>query len=120
MTVSLRLILVDSVWERIIEDKFWRERRRFTKPRCYDSEAEVFPDFLPRDVTGQAAVPLEVFGMTTPEYLACKVLKVAHYQEEYGGGFWWSWDAFQPRAAEKIPPFPARRSSGKSDPDSGL
>ncbi len=70
-----------------------------------DGEEDVFPDFVLKDVPGMDALPMEVFGMSTPEYLLRKQEKTVHYDREYGPGNWWSWNA-----AEKsdIPDFPAR------------
>ncbi|WP_313385360.1 DUF1173 family protein [Pantoea sp.] len=106
MTVSARFIPLDSSWEGVIEEKLWQEKRHFIKPLRYDGEADVFPDFLLKDVPGREIVPLEVFGMNTPDYLARKAVKLAHYREEYGEGNWWCWDAYTAGAANNIPPFP--------------
>lgn len=108
MTVSDRFIPLDSSWEGVIEEKLWQEKRQFIKPLRYDGEADVFPDFLLQDVPGSDVVPLEVFGMTTPDYLARKAEKLKHYQEEYGEGNWWSWDAHKSDALNNIPAFPAK------------
>jgi predicted nuclease of restriction endonuclease-like RecB superfamily len=59
-----------------------------TENRCNDGEADVLADFLLKDVLGGEMVPLEVFGMNTPDYLARKAVKLAHYHEEYGEGNW--------------------------------
>ncbi|MBD8145421.1 DUF1173 family protein [Pantoea agglomerans] len=108
MTVSDRFIPLDSSWEGVIEEKLWQEKRHFIKPLRYDGEADVFPDFLLQDVPGSDAVPLEVFGMSTPDYLARKAEKLKHYQEEYGEGNWWSWDAHKTDALNNIPAFPVK------------
>ncbi|MDU5190070.1 MAG: DUF1173 family protein [Mixta calida] len=108
MTVSARFIPLDSSWEGVIEEKLWQEKRHFIKPLRYDGEADVFPDFLLKDVPGREIVPLEVFGMNTPDYLARKAVKLAHYREEYGEGNWWSWDACLANAAADIPAFPEK------------
>lgn len=108
MTVSDRFIPLDSSWEGVIEEKLWQEKRQFIKPLRYDGEADVFPDFLLQDVPGSDVVPLEVFGMATPDYLARKAEKLKHYQEEYGEGKWWSWDAHKSDALSNIPAFPAK------------
>lgn len=106
MTVSSRFIPLDSSWEGVIEEKLWQEKRQFIKPLRYDGEAEVFPDFLLKDVPGREIVPLEVFGMNTPDYLERKAVKLEHYREEYGEGNWWSWDAHKADALSNIPAFP--------------
>jgi len=108
MTVSPRFIPLDSSLESIIEEKLWQEKRQFIKPLRYDGEADVFPDFLLLDVPGSDAVPLEVFGMTTADYLARKAKKLKHYQDEYGQGNWWSWDAHKTDALNEIPAFPVK------------
>lgn len=108
MTVSPRFIPLDSSWEGVIEEKLWQEKRQFVKPLRYDGEADVFPDLLLKDVPGRDIVPLEVFGMKTPDYLARKAVKLAHYREEYGEGNWWSWDAHLAGAADNIPAFPKK------------
>lgn len=106
MTISPRFIPLDSSWEGVIEEKLWQEKRQFVKPLRYDGEADVFPDFLLKDVLGREIVPLEVFGMNTPDYLARKEIKLAHYREEYGEGNWWSWNACPGDKENSIPPFP--------------
>ncbi|MGC0880091.1 DUF1173 family protein [Pantoea agglomerans] len=106
MTVSSRFIPLDSSWEGVIEEKLWQEKRQFIKPLRYDGEADVFPDFLLKDVPGREIVPLEVFGMNTPDYLERKAVKLEHYREEYGEGNWWSWDVHKADALSNIPAFP--------------
>ncbi|BEM46486.1 hypothetical protein SME13J_51050 (plasmid) [Serratia marcescens] len=108
MTVSPRFIPLDSSWEGVIEEKLWQEKRQFIKPLRYDGEADVFPDFLLKDVPGREIVPLEVFGMNTPDYLERKAVKLVHYREEYGEGNWWSWDAHKADALSNIPAFPVK------------
>jgi len=108
MTVSPRFISLDSSWEGVIEEKLWQEKRQFIKPLRYDGEADVFPDFLLKDVPGREIVPLEVFGMNTPDYLERKAVKLTHYREKYGEGNWWSWDAHKADALADIPAFPVK------------
>ncbi len=48
------------------------EKRAFIKPLRYDGEEDVFPDFVLTDVPGKEALPMEVFGINTPEYLERK------------------------------------------------
>lgn len=109
MVVSPRYIPLDSGHEAVIENKLWAEQRAFLKPLRYDGEDDVFPDFLLTDVSGEDFVPLEVFGMNTPEYLARKAIKQAHYEKEYGEERWWSWDATGKDAESSIPDFPAAK-----------
>lgn len=47
----------------------------FIKPLRYDCEEDVFPDFVLKDVTSVDALPMEEFGMNTPEYLLRKQVK---------------------------------------------
>lgn len=54
-------------------------------------------------------MPLEVFGMNTPEYLARKAIKQAHYEKEYGEERWCCWDATGKDAESAIPDFPAAK-----------
>lgn len=76
--------------------------RRFEKPLRFDAGTEqVFPDFWLRDRS--EIVPMEVWGLTDPDYAARKAQKIAHYDEKYGPGKWWQWDA---AAGAPIPPFP--------------
>jgi len=63
----------------------------------------VFPDFVLKDVPGVDALPMEVFGMNSPEYLQRRQVKTAHYEAEYGPGRWWYWDA---AAKPDMPAFP--------------
>ncbi|WP_336717983.1 DUF1173 family protein, partial [Pantoea ananatis] len=104
MTVSPRFIPLDSGYEGLVEEKLWQEKRAFIKPLRYDGEEDIFPDFVLKDVPGVEALPMEVFGMNTAEYLQRKQEKTAHYDKEYGPGHWWYWNA-----AEKsdMPAFPA-------------
>lgn len=92
MTVSPRYIPLDSHYEGMVEARMWEEKRACIKPLRYDGEEDVFPDFVLNDVPGTEALPMEVFGMTTPEYLQRKREKFAHYDAEYGKGNWWFWD----------------------------
>ncbi|MCW0351048.1 DUF1173 domain-containing protein [Pantoea ananatis] len=93
MTVSERFIPLDSGYEKVVEEKLWQEKRAFIKPLRYDGEDDVFPDFVLKDVAGADALPMEVFGMNTPEYLQRKQVKTDYYDTEYGPGRWWSWNA---------------------------
>ncbi|HBL7007469.1 DUF1173 family protein [Citrobacter sp. RHB35-C17] len=110
MTVSPRYIPLDSGYEGMVEERLWQEKRAFIKPLRYDGEAEVFPDFVLTDMPGVDALPMEVFGMKTPGYLQRKQEKIKHYDQEYGPGKWWQWDAADCPDAQDIPSFPARKS----------
>ncbi|WP_325177869.1 DUF1173 family protein [Pantoea sp. 1B4] len=105
MTVSPRFIPLDSGYEGAVEEKLWQEKRAFIKPLCYDGE-DVFPDFVLKDVPGVEALPMEVFGMNTPEYLLRKQEKFVHYDTKYGQGRWWFWEALGETSGMSIPSFP--------------
>ena len=105
MTVSPRFIPLDSGYEGLVEEKLWQEKRAFIKPLRYDGEEDVFPDFVLKDVPGVEALPVEVFGMNTPEYLLRKQEKITHYDKEYGEGRWWYWNVTE---TSEIPPLPVR------------
>jgi hypothetical protein len=104
MKVSPGFIPLDSGYKGAVEEKLWQEKRSFIKPLRYDGEEDVFPDFVLKDIPGVDALPMEAFGMNTPEYLLRKQEKTSHYESEYGPGRWWSWNA-----AEKpdMPAFPS-------------
>lgn len=85
------------------------EARSFIKPLRFDADEDTFPDFVLTDVEGKEAVPMEVFGMNTDEYVARRDAKTEIYNREYGLDGWWSWDATQKYAENNIPPFPARK-----------
>mgnify|MGYP001301429722 CR=1 FL=1 len=69
------------------------------------SEDAVFPDFWLLDTPEE--VPMEVFGMATPEYLERKAVKQDYYDDKHGPDGWWYWDAAT--QANEIPQFPAKR-----------
>ncbi|WP_249279180.1 DUF1173 family protein [Bordetella genomosp. 5] len=100
--VTPEWIPVDSGYESAVVAKFVASGRRFEKPLRFDAGSEqVFPDFWLHDRSD--LVPMEVWGLSDPEYLARKATKIAHYDETYGEGGWWQWDA---DAGDSIPPFP--------------
>lgn len=106
MRVSPRWIPVDSKHEADIEDRLYSESRSFNKPLRYDaSEDCVFPDFWLLDTPSVPALPMEVYGMSTPEYLARKSDKRLWYAKRYGGNYW-EWDVI---CGGEIPPFPLRK-----------
>lgn len=103
MQVTRDWIPVDSGYEALVADKLVAEKRRFDKPLRFDAgEDAVFPDFWLRDLDNPA--PLEVWGMSTPEYEARKTEKGVHYDETYGKDGWWSWNA---SIGEPVPDFPS-------------
>ncbi|MFY3590569.1 MULTISPECIES: DUF1173 family protein [Achromobacter] len=102
MTVTPQWIPVDSGYEAAVVAALVAAERRFEKPLRFDAGTEqVFPDFWLRDRS--EVVPMEVWGLTDPDYAARKEQKIAHYDEKYGPGKWWQWDA---AAGAPIPPFP--------------
>lgn len=101
MRVSERLIPLDSGHEATIEKLLYDNKRSFYKPLRFDAGLEaVFPDFWLLDMDRD--YPMEVFGMSTPEYLTRKAVKVEHYNTNYPSG-WWQWDAY---ATTTVPPLP--------------
>ena len=103
MQITRDWIPVDSGYEALIAEKLVAEKRRFEKPLRFDAgEDAVFPDFWLRD--GPVPLPLEVWGLSTPDYQARKKEKAAHYDETYGAGGWWSWNA---AVGDLVPDLPA-------------
>lgn len=108
MVVSDEWVPVDSSHEARIESKLRDESRRFFKPLRYDAgEDVVFPDFWLLDLPSNQAFPMEVYGLTTPKYLARKAVKTNHYATEYGPNGWWEWNAANDPNGLAIPAFPA-------------
>jgi hypothetical protein len=102
MLVTPQWIPVDSGYEAAVVAALVDAERRFEKPLRFDaSEDVVFPDFWLRDRSD--VLPMEVWGLTDPEYQARKGQKTLYYDEKYGPGKWWQWDAVSGGA---IPPFP--------------
>lgn len=102
MATTPEWIPVDSGYESAVAASLVAEGRRFEKPMRFDAgEDQVFPDFWLKDVGDP--LPMEVWGMTDQDYLTRKAQKVAYYDEKYGAGIWWQWDA---AAGGPIPPFP--------------
>jgi len=96
-------IPVDSGYEALVADKLVAEKRRFEKPLRFDAgEDAVFPDFWLRDT--DTPTPLEVWGMSTPEYQSRRAEKTALYDDRYGQDGWWSWNA---GAGDSVPSFPS-------------
>lgn len=110
MYVSDRWIPLDSSLEGEVEARLAAESRSYMKPLRYDSEHdEVFADFHLLD-TETNHLPMEVFGLGTPEYLARKAVKQGIYNQKYGANGWWYWDAFNSPSPETIPAFPPLRN----------
>lgn len=110
MPVSEQWIPFDSLYEAEVERKLREEGRHFYKPLRFDaSEEQVFPDFWLTDLPGRIEMPMEVFGMSTPEYLRRKYIKTQYYNDTYGVNGWWSWEASGSAGVHTIPPFPESR-----------
>lgn len=108
MSITSEFIPVESSYERIIADRLVAQGRSFSKPLRFDSITDqVLPDFILTDTKRE--VPLEVFGRNDAAYLQRKREKEAYYDELYGRGGWWSWNASANSDAESVPPFPAAR-----------
>ncbi len=101
MWITKDWIPVDSGFEALLAEKLVAENRRFEKPLRFDSQDLVFPDFWLKD--RGAPIPMEVWGMATPDYQARKKEKIDHYDEIYGQGNWWSWNG---AAGDLIPDLP--------------
>ncbi|MCT6593110.1 DUF1173 domain-containing protein [Pantoea dispersa] len=78
----MTVIPLDSHYEGMVDARLWEEKRTFIKPLRYDGEEVVFPDFVLTDVPGTQVLPIEFFGMNTPEYLPRKLVKTAIYDRE--------------------------------------
>lgn len=102
MWLTKHWIPVDSGFEALIAEKLVAEKRRFEKPLRFDSREQVFPDFWLKD--RGAPIPMEVWGMATPDYQARKKEKIDHYDSTYGPGNWWSWNG---AAGDVIPDLPS-------------
>lgn len=92
MRVTSDWIPVESSYEAQLSDTLVAAGRHFEKPLKFDAEDKVFPDFWLKDVE-QVKYPMEVWGMSTPDYEVRKHEKIAHYETEYGPQNWWSWNA---------------------------
>lgn len=99
MVTSKDFIPVDSSYEAQVADLLVGQGRRFEKPLMYDSDDEVFPDFVLTDA--HPNIPMEIWGITNnPKYDERKAKKLAHY---HGNGGVWEWDA---GAGNPIPQLP--------------
>lgn len=96
MAVSYNCIPLDSMHEKTLTDFLIKEKRTFIKPMRYDqtSELKLLPDFILLDTSPKCLV--EVYGMTTPDYLNRKAEKKRIYEEiEDSTLLNWNWDATQ-------------------------
>lgn len=111
MHLTKKWIPVDSGYEAAVAAELVNQNRRFSKPLRFDSGTEqVFPDFWLLDCGEHR--PMEVWGLTDPDYQARKAKKVEHYDLKYGEDGWWQWDA---AAGGDIPAFPDRTGSRRDD-----
>lgn len=110
MRVSPRFIPVDSGYEEVIETRLCEQERSFVKPLRFDADDDTLPDFWLTDTVGERALPMEVFGMRTPEYVARRDEKIALYNDKYGARGWWFWDA-----ENNIPVFPPKTGHEESE-----
>jgi hypothetical protein len=105
MACSLQYIPVDSSYEAQVAHKLVDEGRAFSKPLRLEVDASSLPDFVLTDTNPPCV--MEVYGMTSSEYLERKAQKQARYREE--GKPVWAWDA----AVDKhMPRFPERALMG--------
>lgn len=101
MEVTAQWIPVESSHERVLEGHLREQTRSFQKPLRFDSgNEEVFPDFWLLD-RGEP-VPVEVFGMDTPEYNERRRIKTEHYDKHFPGR-WVIWDAVAGAELPKLP-----------------
>lgn len=108
MRVSPRFIPVDSGKEEIIEARLYEQKRSFVKPLRFDTDDDTLPDFWLMDTGGERPLPMEVFGMRTPDYLARRDDKIALYNDKYGTEGCWFWDATVQDAENRITAFPTK------------
>lgn len=105
MRVSDMLIPLDSSLEGVVETMLREQKRKFSKPLRFDADEQTLPDFWLNDLKDE--YPMEVFGMSTPDYLQRKAAKIIHYQTEYSKrSGWWQWDAAEDPDARNIPQLP--------------
>lgn len=107
MLVSDRYIPLDSSYEHHLESRLHAEERHFIKPLRYDAALDEFlPDFCLIDVPGCPHLPMEVFGMATPEYVDHRKVKTTWYNNRFGPMGWWFWDAAADPLGENMQRFP--------------
>ena len=96
MMVSDRYIPLDSLNEGGVEQKLFELERSFYKPLRYDSSThEYLADFCLTDVStdNHLPIPVEIWGMNTPDYQEHRMVKERWYNANYGATGWLSWDA---------------------------
>lgn len=93
-------IPVESGYEAELARLLVEQGRTFRKPLRYDG-SDFFPDFELLD-SGTAPIPMEVFGMDTPEYNERKAIKLRLFRERFGDR-WWAWNAYLRNPMPKLP-----------------
>ncbi|EOZ4673311.1 DUF1173 family protein [Cronobacter sakazakii] len=96
MMVSDRYIPLDSLNEGAFEQKLYELERSFYKPLRYDSSTrEYLADFCLTDAPTEnhLPIPVEIWGMNTPDYQEHRLVKERWYNANYGATGWLSWDA---------------------------
>lgn len=100
MTTTHEFIPVDSGYEAAVASALVAAQRGFQKPLRYTTEEVTHPDFILQDT--QPEVVMEVYGMSTPDYLARKAEKTAYYTAEHRRV--WEWDAASGATMPAFPP----------------
>ncbi|WP_064308228.1 DUF1173 family protein [Pseudomonas oryzihabitans] len=107
MIVSDEWIPVESGYELFIERMLRAQKRSFIKPMRFDCKVNpVFPDFWLTDSVSGGHIPMEVYGLDDPKYLARKAAKAVIYNTKYTPAGWWHWNAYLDKKCAAIPPFP--------------
>ena len=88
------------------------QERSFVKPLRFDADDDTLPDFWLTDTDGERALPMEVFGMSTPDYIARRDDKITLYNDKYSAQGWWFWDATARDAENNIATFPPKAGDG--------
>lgn len=97
-------IPVDSLYELTLAQELDRQHREYEKPLVFDKNMHYLPDFVLLDTAER--VPIEVWGMTTPAYLAHKSVKLENYQAEKTR--LWEWYAMRNEAIPDLLPISSR------------
>lgn len=99
MATSRQYIPVDSSYEARLAHKLVDEDRSFSKPLKLEGDSQTLPDFILSDTWPPFV--LEVFGMTTSDYLERKAQKLDLYRTE--GKPVWSWNADKEPHPPRLP-----------------
>lgn len=107
MMVSEQWVPVDSMLEHIVENRLRVELRFFEKPLMFDAAGNAaIPSFWLKDAVSE--YPMVVFGRDDAERLGRKQKHIRHYDQKYGHGRWWAWDASVDQNADRMPVFPPK------------